>query len=238
MTYVRSLSFAAIACAALGAAACSNEASVAFTTGMQFELSTDSLALPAGLRSDTPSGPILMGAPCGAMGMCPTSTGADGVSFECVGGVCDPSPKTLSIPVGDVVDLDVAAGDLRNVLAEADHVDILRVTSNVTANTLTIDLPAVEIFWGPEGATAIDEAMGVHRLGTMPPIVARTTGGGEMVIDTAGRDALSTYIVTMSKRLKFFGRTVVDLMPGGPYPEGAATVSVSMDVEARSQIVR
>ena len=238
MSFRRLSASTAIVCVALGAAACSNEASVAFTSSMSFDLSTDSLALPAGLRSDGASGPILTGVPCGPMGMCPPSTGADGVSFECVGGVCDPAPKTLSIPVGDVVDLDVAAGDLRNVLAQAEQVTILRVAHNVTANTLTIDLPSVEIFWGPEGATAIDEAMGVRRLGTMPAIVARTTGGGDMAIDTAGRDALSNYIVSMSKRIKFFGRTVVDLMPGGPYPEGAAAVSVTMDIEARSTIIR
>lgn len=205
---------------------------------MTFDLSADALALPAGLRADGASGPILTGVPCGPMDMCPASTGADGVSFECLGGVCDPSPKTLSIPVGDVVDLDVAAGDLRSVLAQAEQVSILGVSTNVTANTLTIDLPPVDIFWGPEGATAIDVAMGVQRLGTMPAITARTTGGGEMAIDTAGRDALSAYIVSMSKRIKFFGRTVVDLVPGGPYPEGAATVTVAMDIEARSRIIR
>ncbi len=238
MSLGRLFACSVIACAVLGVTACSNETSVAFTTNTTFDLSTDALALPAGLRMDSPSGPILAGLPCGPMGMCPSSTGADGVAFECVGGVCDPSPKTLSIPVGDVVDLDVAAGDLRNVLAQAEHVDIQRIAYNVTANTLTIDLPEVEIFWGPEGATAIDAAMGVQRLGTLPVIAARTTAGGEMAIDTAGRDALSTYIVSTAKRIRFFGRTQVDLMPGGPYPEGAATVAVAMDVQARSRIVR
>jgi len=58
-----------------------------------------------------------------------------------------------------------------------------------------------------------------------------------MSIDGAGSAALSDYVVGVSRRVRFFARTQVDLAPGGPIPSGGATVTVNLTVRAIGRII-
>lgn len=229
---MRSLSLLWILPLAL-AAGCDGTVSVTFATGPQeLEVTTASFELPPELE-DTSTGTIAM-VSCSPMGTCPPS---DAVTLTCEAGLCDPAPKTLSAPVGGVIDVEALLADTRDILRVVDSYTIEEVTYDILLNTMTVPIGEIEVYWGPEAATAIDESMMVRRFGTVPPIGAGETGGGAVVIDPAGQQALSDYLVTGGGRVRFFARTRVDLDPGDPYPRGSVRVAVNATVRAVGGIV-
>lgn len=227
-----------IVCAAAIVAGCDNTASVSFRTGpIPFDVSTSSFGLPAELREDTAAGPQIRAVPCGPTGMCPSSTSPDGITVTCEAGTCNPAARTITVPAGDVIDIDELSADLRDLFTEIDRIEVTAADYAVTLNTLSIDLPAAEIWWAPEGAIEADPAMGAHLLGTVPPAPARTTPAGQVAIDAAGSDALSEYLVGVSRRVRFFVRSRVDLEPGQAFPEGSMMATVDVALRASGKIV-
>lgn len=221
----------ALLCAALGLASCGQTATATFPIGVEVEVSADALGLPTELRAmDGTVGAL----PCGPGGMCPSSAEAP---VSCEAGVCDPAPQEVSIAVGDVIDIDAIASDVEALFAEIDRVEILEVDYLIDANTLTFPIEPIEVFWGPEGAGAIDDAMGVRRLGTVPAISAGETGEGSVALDAAGSAALSDHFETTAHRFRVFARTRVDLDPGQPWPEGNLRVSVRMRVRVSGSLL-
>lgn len=219
--------------ALLVAAGCDGTVSVTFATGPQpFEVSTASFELPPELE-DTSTGTIAM-VSCGPMGTCPPS---ETVTLTCEAGLCDPAPKTLSAPVGGVIDVDALLSETRDILRVVDSYSVEEVTYDIQLNTMTVPIGEIEVYWGPEAATAIDESMMVRRFGTVPAIAAGQTGSGEMVIDPSGDQALSDFLVAGGGRVRFFARTRVDLNPGDPYPRGSVRVAVNATIRAVGGIV-
>ena len=229
----------ALACLALAApllAACSTPTELALFAGpLDVSFSTAQLGLPAGLRDDSGGAPTLRAIPCGTAPLpaCPSIDGADQVVLECVAGVCDPAPKTLVTPLGDVIDLDTASGDLEGLLSTIDRIEVTRLDATIRANTLTVATAPVDVFWGPEGATGIDES---RHLAVLPAIAAGSTSLGPVTLDPAGVDGLSDHLVGVARRVRFFGRTRVDLAPGGPFPEGALDMQIVVAVRALGTI--
>jgi len=223
----------------LCALGCDGTTSISFVTSTQrFELSTMSVGLPTELRDDTSTPATVRSVDCAATGVCPPTEGSVGVALACEGGVCDPAPKTVDAPVGDVVDFEAMSMDLRDILSTIDSIEITSAEYQIELNTLTIDLMEIEVYWGPEGATAIDPASGVFMLGVMPPTAAGATGTGEMALDADGNAALSDYLVGTSRRVRFFARTRIDLAPGGPFPEGSITAGCVLSVRAVGRIAK
>ena len=216
---------------ALGLVACNNSLVVALQTGdQQFQVSAASLALPTMLRDDT-NGSIRT-IDCSQTNICPSTTE---VPVECTGGVCDPAAISFSVPVGDVVDFDQLLQSAGTLLRLVDAIEIESVSYAVAPNTLTIDLPATTVLWGPESATETSPSLQV--IGTVPSIPAGMQAMGEMDIDPDGSAALGDYIVGTSRRVRFFARTSVDLAPGSPFPDGMATFTVNIRVRAYGRIV-
>lgn len=215
---------------ALAAVSCDGTISVTFQTGPQeFAISTDDLALPVELRD----GDQIASAPC-PMGLCPPS---DVVTLTCEGGTCDPSPKTISA-AGGVVDVEALLEETREVgLRVVDAYEFLEVSYDVTQNSLTVPTEPIEVFWGPDGATGIDPALGVRPFGTVPSIGAGQTPMGQLQLDAAGVAELSDYLVDSGQRVRFFARTTVDLDPGDPFPEGSLRVSVNATIRAVGSLV-
>ena len=223
------LALACVLSLAAAVAGCNNTVVVQLMSGAQsFELSAASIDVPVELRD----GSNLMSLPC-PTGECPSTAE---LPLTCAGGVCDPDPITLSAPVGDVIDFDVLLREASTLLRFVDAIEIARVQYAASPNSLTVDVPDIEIFWGPEGAAGIDSP-GVNLLGIIPALPAGTAREGDMVIDGAGSAALSDHIVLVSKRVRFFARTQVDLRPGGPIPGGGATVTVNLTVRAIGRII-
>ena len=154
----------------------------------------------------------------------------------CEGGLCDPAPRTVSVPVGDVVDFDALLADARSLLRFVDAIEVVRVDYSVSPNSLTIPLPDVAIYWGPEGAADIS-APGVALLGTIPAVDSMTSVTGEMLVDPAGSAGLSDYVVGVRRRVRFFAETRIDLAPGSPFPAGSATITANVRVRAIGRII-
>lgn len=229
---MRALLFLFLVASSLLVASCDGTISVTFATGPQeFEVSTTAFALPTELRD----GSTIASVPCGPTGMCPPSAE---VTLECVADVCDPAPRTLSAPVGSVLDVDVLLAETRDVgLRTVDSYAIERVTYDIQLNTMTVPLGEVIVFWGPEAATTIDPALGVRRLGTVPSIGAGQTGIGDLVIDGVGAGELSDYLVSRGTRVRFFAQTTVDLDPGDPFPDGSVRVAVNATIRAVGRLL-
>jgi hypothetical protein len=220
---------------ALALAACNNSVVVQLRTGPQtFEVSTTDLMLPEAAR-DSADRTRIASLPCGPGGLCPASPE---VPITCEGGVCNPAAVTISAPIGAVVDFDVLTASARELVRHIDTIEILEATYEIPMNTLTFEVPPIELFWGPEGAVDVDPSMGVVALGTMPAIPAGSTTGGAIALDGPGVAAMSDYLVHTSRRIRFFARTRVDLEPGGPFPEGSLRISVDMLVRITGSIVR
>ncbi len=217
-------------------AACDDTVVVQLQTGPQrFELDTTSLALPTALRDESSGVARIASVSCGPMGMCPT---ADEVPITCEAGICDPSPRTVSAPLGEVVDIDVLAAEARSLLNRVDTIEVLEARYEIAASTISVDLPEIEIFWGPEGATDVDPSMGVVAIGIVPAIAARTSSPGTVVLDAAGVAALSDYLVGTSRRVRLFARTRIDLAPGDEYPSGSLQASIDLRVRITGSLTR
>jgi hypothetical protein len=214
-------------------AACNNAIVVELQTGAQeFDLETSSLGLPEQLRDDTGGAPVVASVDCSMTGICPPA----GIAISCEGGLCDPDAVLVSVPVGDVVDFDALLSDAGTLLRFVDAIEIVSVAFQVAPNSLTLSLPDVRIYWGPE--TAVDvSSPGVGLLGTIPTISAATETSGNMAIDANGSAAMSDFIVHTSRRVRFFAETMVDLEPGDPFPEGSAHVVVNLRVRAIGRII-
>ena len=211
---------------------CDGTISVVFATGPQeFQIDTSELDLPTAFRDDDGN---IRSVPCGPMGMCPPT---ETVTLTCEAGACDPAPKTVSAPVGGVIDVDELLSETREVIASVDSYTFEEIRYEVPLNTLTFPVNEVEIFWGPEAATAIDPELGVRRLGVVPAIGAGETPSGQVQIDAAGAQELSDYLVDRGRRVRFFAQTVVDLDPGDPFPAGEIRTSVNVTVRAVGSII-
>ncbi len=217
-------------------AACNNSIVVQLQTGaQQFDLETSSLGIPDQLRDDTSGSALVASLDCSGTGICPP---AGEVAISCnESSLCDPEPVVVSVPVGDVIDFDALLSDAGTLLRFVDSIQVIAVAHQVSPNTLTLSLPDVQIYWGPE--TAVDiTSPGVGLLGTIPAIPRMTTIEGNMSIDAAGSSAMSDFIVDSSpRRIRFFAQTAVDLEPGDPFPGGAARVVVNLHVRVTGRIL-
>lgn len=227
------LLFAVLSGLALGG--CNNAVTVELVTGDQvFELSASAVELPTELRDSSTSPATILAIDCSGTGICPSSTE---LSVTCVSGLCDPGPHTVTVPVGDVVDFDELLADARSVLRYVDSIEIVEVQYSVSPNSLTIPLPDVLVYWGPEGAADIT-APGVALLGTISGVGAMSALADEqMIVDPTGAALMSDYVIDVSRRIRFFAQTTIDLAPGGPFPDGSATVIASMRVRAIGRII-
>lgn len=204
---------------------CSDGVVVELESGAQtFELNASAIGVPAALR-DGASGSIAS-IDCSATGICPSTAE---LPIACAAGVCDPEPLEVAIPVGDVLDFEALLAEASPLLRVVDAIEIARADYAVSPNGLTFELPATELLWAPASAVSAAEAT---RLGTLPSIPAATPTSGLMAIDAAGAAALSDHILGSDGRVRFFARTVVDITPGSPFPEGIASASVNLRLRA------
>lgn len=217
----------------LAGVGCDGTISVTFSTGPQeLEVSTSSLDLPVELEAEDGT---IAAVPCGPMGMCPPT---ETITITCEEDVCDPAPKTLSAPVGGVIDVDVLLTDAREIgLRVVDVYEFEAVAYEILLNTLSVPVDAIEIYWGPEAATAIDPALGVRRFGTVPPTAPGQTGAGQVLIDAVGTRELSDYLVGGGSRVRFFAQTTVDLDPNDPFPSGSVRMSVNVTIRAIGSVI-
>ncbi|MBK8171709.1 MAG: hypothetical protein IPK60_15360 [Sandaracinaceae bacterium] len=212
---------------------CATPVSVDVNAGpFNVAISSSSLSLPTELRDNSTSPASIYSVPCGAaLPACPSS---GSVTVTCNGSsVCDPDPIAVSIPAGDVIDLDALSGGLSNSVPSIDAIEVRSATVVVNTNTLTIPLSSMELYWGTESDT---EANLDRHFGTIPGLAAASTSLGDVALDANGVSELSDYLVGTSHRIRVFVRTSVDLSPGGPFPDGALDMTATFKVTARGHV--
>lgn len=220
----------------LGVSACDDSVVIVVQSGARpVGLDLGDTPVPDELRDDDSGQARFVTVPCGPSSICP-STAAFVVA--CEDSVCDPAPLTISAPVGEVVDIDALAADARGLLRHVDAIEILEASYEIQFNTLTTDVPEMEIFWGPESATTVDSAMGTVRLGVLATILQGSVDPGTVSLDPGGVEALSNYLVFTSRRVRLFARAVIDFSPGDVIPDGALDASVDLRLRIRGSLLR
>lgn len=194
---------------------------------LQLEISEADLALPPELAD----GAQVASIPCGDPGGCPPAVGDQ--EFSCVDSVCDPDALLLVLPVGDVIDFEQLNTELRQVAGNITAIRIDFVRYNVTRNDLNVTLAPVELAWGPAQATDFSSP-GVTPLGR---ITQWTVGANDVDLDEPGVDALSDFLVHTSRQVRMFGRTELDLDPGQPLPQGAASADLQIAITVTGRVL-
>lgn len=215
-------------------AGCTPSSSISFETGeLPFTFSGSSLQLPAELREETPDGARVASLACGGdVGSCP----AIGAAVVCSAGFCDPQPTFVEVPVGDVLDIEAARPDLDTLFAEVDAIELTRVDVMVSANTLTLTVPEVELYWAPESEVALD--LDPSRLvGKLGALAAGTVMDVPFEMNDDGRDALSDYLVSTAHRVRFIARAPLDVDPLQPFPEGELTYAFRMAIRISGKLL-
>ena len=77
----------------------------------------------------------------------------------------------------------------------------------------------------------------LRRRSALPAVAAGATPSGDVILDPAGAQELSDYLVGRGSRVRFFAQTVVDLDPGDPFPEGEIRTSVNVTVRAVGSLI-
>ncbi len=195
-------------------ASCGGDVSLTFRSAVDIEVDTDDFDVPAEYQG----GGTVTALPC--EGSCPTLSG---LAATCVESVCDPDVLLVTVPVGNVVDIedevDAAEG---TPLASVDSVELLGLSYEVARNTIGVDLEPVRLFWTTENDTA-GEALG-DALAVFPGVPAGEMPSGDASLDEARNAALTAFFESGGRRLRFFAEAGTDLAPGGPLPNGAFDV--------------
>ncbi|MCA9528526.1 MAG: hypothetical protein KC543_00160 [Myxococcales bacterium] len=204
---------------AAASAGCLNAgAELGVSAGIDLQL--DPNDVPAALRD----GDHLRSLACSQAAPCPS---APGLAVSCTGGACDPGPIEVVVPTGPI-DVDSQLSGQGSSLIKGISIDEARF--RVDANTLTVDLPPSEVWWGPPSATGPSEAQGAHLLARLPAIPAGVQLAGDATLVPAGNMALEAYLAEPPRNLQLFVRGAVDVDPGDPVPAGRLEVSLELRV--------
>jgi hypothetical protein len=147
------------------------------------------------------------------------------INVECnADGLCDPVATSATIAVQDV--------DLREVMdrfSVVDSIALRGVEYAVLTNTFNVDLPAVEVYWGPAGLASIDGAM---RLGSFPALRFGETPMGRVELDSVGSAAMNDHLANVSNQFRLFLEATIDIDPGDRFPQGAFMANVQFEIRA------
>ena len=219
----------------VGLAGC-GDATLTFAAGVSLDLSSSDLIPPNvaldALMSSGGGPDAIASVPC-VTSSCDFLMAPPEFPLSCVATLCDPDPVTFSDKVADVDFHDLAM----DVASHVDEVELIALDYRILANSLTMGVGDMEVFWCPAGAVGVDPAMGDQPLGTIPAIAAGETGTGEMVLDAVGNQALTDYLRDMSMQVRFFVRTSVDIDPGDAWPAGDLETILTMTVKVTGGII-
>lgn len=112
-----------------------------------------------------------------------------------------PAPVDRELtPIEVNVDLDIVEQTMKPELADYagkfKRIQITKITYAATNNSLTFDMPPLELFLGPVGAEKPDD-QGVISMATMPVVTKGQNGTFDATINEANRDQLSTLIQSL-----------------------------------------
>jgi hypothetical protein len=158
--------------------------------------------------------------------------------LSCDGGSCA-LPLTVETPPA-TIDLGKEAPELRSLSGQTlADVFISRIQYSVVS-TMNVDLPAVELFLGPNEANATTDP-GVKKFGTVPvtPVGTDTTGKNPLpnvVLEPDSQQTFAGFARNFATPFKFLGRTTIVVRGGQPLPSGSVDIVVQGRLSAQPSL--
>jgi hypothetical protein len=180
--------------------------------------------IPAGITSEVPCGdgqPIVVccDPPAGLPRPDCSTTSLECQQNENGMSVCT---ATVTVTQSQMLNFAQEAPELKS-LPSVINIKIKRISYAVTTNTLNIDLPDVELFLGPSGATKPSDS-GVVKFGTMPGILAGTTPAGDVALVRDAESVLGMFTHDLTAPISFIASTTLTVTHS---PTGRIDLTVS-----------
>ena len=171
---------------------------------------------------------------------CPLAVSAAGI--DCTMLICDTTSASCAFAV--VVQSPPQMIDLKNeaqLPSSLSNQSVLDITVNklsydVSQNSMNIDLPPVDLFLGPQGATKPSDP-GVVKFATVPSIQHGTTvTNGNIPVDAAANSVFETIGMHLGTPFVFLAQTRVVIPGGTPPPAGALTLTIKGQLSAKPNL--
>jgi hypothetical protein len=107
-------------------------------------------------------------------------------------------------------------------------IKINRITYQVTANTLDITVPDVELFLAPSGVTDPSDPS-AKKFGTLPAIPAGTTPSGDVVLEPSSTQVLASFTSNIQAPFMFIAATTVKASHA---PNGGVDITINGQLAA------
>jgi hypothetical protein len=148
--------------------------------------------------------------------------------------VCEAGVCTLEQPVtvSQTMNLKAEVGVLQSVNSQS-LVDIsLQSLHYVAANTLTIDVPPIDLYLAPGTVTDWKDPAAM-KFGSVPALAHGMPADGDVILDD-GSDALfAKYGHDFGTPFNFIAKTTISVPSGAAPPQGAITITVTGKVSAK-----
>jgi hypothetical protein len=198
---------------ALGISACglisSDVADVNFNLpSRMYSFDSSMFPVPAGITGQVPCGVGQLVTDCCAppAGPAPDCV-ATPIACEQNENGMDVCTATVTVSQGQTMNLGMEVQQLSSYTGFV-TIKIKRISYQVTTNTLTIDLPDVILYLGPQGATLPTDA-GVMKFGTLPAISAMNTTAGDVILEPNAAQVLASFTSDIKAPFTFIAATTV-----------------------------
>lgn len=208
-------------------------------TSVKFDLPVKSYTFDTAQAGGTFPTASLPSISCSTAAECCTAAMA-APTLDCGTVICDAVTSTCAVtanietpPPQQTIDLKMEVSALSGFSSQSVlDVTINKITYDIPANSLNIDLPSVELFVADQGATNTAHAS-ARRFGTVPPITAGATlTGGAVALDPQGQEAFKEHAHKFGTPFVFMARTTVVVAGGTPVPMGAITLTIRGQLKA------
>jgi hypothetical protein len=183
---------------------------------------------------------VLPSVPCTADGECCTAAGLLG--YDCATNpplVCDSGACAAIVTVETpptTINLKQEVPSLSGLNSQSlVDVSINRISYDVVS-TMNVDLPAVELYLAPDGATSTSDP-GAAKFGTVPVTPAGATiTDGQVVLEAAAESTFSGYAHNFGTPFTFLAKTTVIVRGGEPIPAGKVDITVQGRLAAKPSL--
>ena len=140
------------------------------------------------------------------------------------------APERLEIPLdlpAAPIDLAEASSEFSSKKDKLEKIEITNLKVTPKSNTLTGDLPPMELYIGPVDASSAADGELIY---TIPVIAAGSTTEVYGTRDDAGMDAAQTHLLSLS--FSFVPSAVLIVEQGDEVPGGAAELEFEIEITA------
>jgi hypothetical protein len=188
-----------------------------------------------------PPGGTFPAVPCGAgevvMDCCHPPAPLPAIDCTATPLFCEAAVCTLKYPVTVVqtMDLSKEAPELSSFKSQSlVDISISRIHYAVTANTLNVDLPPIDLFLAPQGVMTADDPSSAEKFGTIAAVTAMTTPDADVKLASNSKAVFNKYAHAFGTPFNFIATTTVVVPSGTPIPNGRVDITVTGQLSAQA----